>query len=492
VTQHRCSTAAAALLLGSVWLASGVRAADTGYQAEVTVKQVTRLDWEFVAASFSKEAARLPGDYDSTQQRYQLFVPKTYEASKNWPLIVFISPGDDPIGWRHWQKVCEDNDVLFCAAYGAGNNCPVGKRVRIVLDMLDDVRRQYRVDPDQTYLAGFSGGGRMACTIAFALPEYFGGVIPICGTNPLDQRPGMDYLRHRVQDRLSVAFVTGENDFNRKENEDLMYPYFQELSIRSRLWVVPKLGHGIPGADVLAEVHKWLEADLKRRRADAKEHAALTASPTEVLTSQEQARRLLETAEAELKKPERTYRAVTLLRGINARWGKSEAAEKAAAWLKEIADDPKRLKLVEEQGGAEERLILAAQGRSLEKFDQPRAALKAWALLAKNHPETDEGKKAADEAKRIRGVLAKTPYLGITFEGASTTVQGVETKGPADRAGVQPGDKVMKLGDTKVTSPADVLRVLQTSKPGDSLAVEIQRKGQTMAVTVEVRSVPAD
>ena len=91
----------------------------------------------------------------------------------------------------------------------------------------------------------------MACTIGFALPQYFGGVIAICGTNPL---PKLDYLRHRVHDRLSVAFVTGANDFNRKENEDFMFPLFQDLSIRSRLWVVPKLGHGIPGPDVLAAV----------------------------------------------------------------------------------------------------------------------------------------------------------------------------------------------------------------------------------------------
>src|SRR5262249_42580870 len=155
---------------------------------------------------------------------------------------------------------------------GAGNNCPIGQRARIVLDMLDDVRRHYRIDPDQKYLTGFSGGGRMACSIAFALPEYFGGVVPFCGTNPLNRQ---DYLRHRVQDRLSVAFVTGATDFNRKENEEFMAPLFHDLDIRSRLWIVPKLGHGVPGPDVLTEVLKWLVDDLPRRRADAKAHPGL-------------------------------------------------------------------------------------------------------------------------------------------------------------------------------------------------------------------------
>jgi hypothetical protein len=355
--------------------------------------------------------------------------------------------------------------------------------------MLDDVRRLYRVDPDQTYLGGFSGGGRMACTIAFALPEYFGGVVPICGTNPL---PSLDYLRHRVQDRLSVAFLTGATDFNRRENEDFMFPYFHELSIRSRLWIVPKMGHAIPGADILAEVQRWLDEDFKRRRADAKDRPGLSASPTEVPTSLTQAKRLLETAEEEFGRPERTYRGVALLQGINARWPKTEPAEKARALLKEISGDPKRLKLIEEQGGDEERLVLGAQARSLEKFGDSQAALKAWDLLAKNHAGTDDGKKAAEEAKRIRAVLARTPYLGVTFEGESTTVQAVRTKGPADQAGIQPGDKIVKLGDAKVANLAELRRALMTTKPGDSLAADVLRKGKTIEMTLEVGKVPAD
>jgi hypothetical protein len=480
------------LMTGIALISTQARAAETGYQAEVTVKQPTRLDWEFVASAFGKDAARLPNDYESTQQRYQFFAPKTYDASKNWPLIVFISPGDDPMGWKHWQKVCEEHDVLFCAPYGAGNNCPLGKRVRIVLDMLDDVRRQYRVDPDQTYVTGFSGGGRMACTIGFALPEYFGGVMPVCGTNPL---PKLDYLRLRVQDRLSVAFITGEKDFNRTENENVRFPFFQELSIRSRLWVVAKMGHSMPDTGVLGEALKFLDEDLKRRRADARERPGLAASPTEAPTSLSQAKHLLETAEEELKQPDQTFRAVAMLQGVKARWGKTEPAEKATALLKEIADDPKRLKLVEEQGGAEERLFLGAQARSEEKWGNlggTLSALKAWDLLAKQHPQFEEGKKAAGEAKRIREVLAKMPYLGVQFEGESTTVQSVATKGPADQAGLQTGDKVTKLGDMKVANLAELLRVVKTMKPGDALALEIQRKGKTMSVTVEVGKVPAD
>ena len=123
-------------------------------------------------AGISEELAGV----DQRRQRYLLSVPKAYKADLAWPLVVFVSPGDTPVGWRCWQKVCEGQGVLYCEAYGAGNNCPPGKRIHIALDMLDQVRHDYRVDPDQTYVSGFSGGGRLACTLGYSLPELFGGL----------------------------------------------------------------------------------------------------------------------------------------------------------------------------------------------------------------------------------------------------------------------------------------------------------------------------
>ncbi len=112
---------AGALLL----LVGGLAAAEppeSGFLPEVAVRLPTRLDWEFVASNFGPEETRLPADYESARQRYQLFVPPGYKPNRAWPLVVFLSPGDAPLGWRAWQKVCEDNDLFFCCAYGAGNN----------------------------------------------------------------------------------------------------------------------------------------------------------------------------------------------------------------------------------------------------------------------------------------------------------------------------------------------------------------------------------
>ena len=61
--------------------------AETGLMSEVTVREPTRLDWQAVAAPFGD--VRLPGDYDSRRQKYQLFVPPRYDEQQAWPLLVF-------------------------------------------------------------------------------------------------------------------------------------------------------------------------------------------------------------------------------------------------------------------------------------------------------------------------------------------------------------------------------------------------------------------
>jgi predicted esterase len=461
----------------------------TGYQEKVQISAPTRLDWKFAASAFGADAAKVPSDYDSRRQHYQLFVPRDYDPAKQWPLVVFVSPGDDPLGWRHWQKTCEKAGALFCAPYAAGNSCPVGQRTRIVLDMLDDVRRAYKIDPDQTYLTGLSGGGRMACTIAFALTEYFGGVAPVCGTNPL---PQLDALRHRVHDRLSVAFVTGETDFNRKENEAYMTPLFADLGIRSKLWVVPKMGHAMPPSDVLGEVYDWLAADLKHRREDVKAHPGLAVPEGDPPAPEKAAARQEEEAEAELKAPGRVWRGVSLLRAVVERWPNTDAADTARRRLKEVVGDEAKARAIQEEGGKDERDYLTAQAKALERFGDTRRAMQAWQALAKGQPDTPEGKKAAEEAKRLRAEVAATPYLGVGFGPNGLLVTEVVRRGPADKAGLTPGDKLLKLGGVKVATQEQMRAVLGKHKPGDKLDLEVERAGKVLMLSAEVGSPPAE
>jgi predicted esterase len=414
-----------------------------GYEGlqEVRVAAPTRIDWQFVWAG--KSSAAKPDDgYDSRKQHYLLYVPKNYDGAKAWPLVVFISPQNNPAAWRFWRKSCEDLGMLYCEAYDAGNNCPVDRRTRIVLDMLDDVRRDYRIDTDQTYLTGLSGGGRMACTIGYALPEYFAGVLPICGTNPLSKYA---YLRHRVHDRQSVAFVTGTGDFNRRENEDYMAPLFSGLDIRSKLWVVKDMGHTIPGPEVLTEVLKWLAADLPRRRADAKARPGLAVKPDEAPSAEQQAARLLENAKAEAKDQKRIWQAAAMAQGVVERWGKSDAAASARKFLKALESDPQQARLLKEQRDADER-----KEKSAREGVAKAARSRQWAEIERRIAKLPEAEKAAAMAVKKWGGM-------IALDDKSQAIAVVDLRGrkvaDGDLKELKPlkGLRQLILVDTKVT-----------------------------------------
>lgn len=470
------------VLFGAAW---GDEPA-TGLVSEVPVRLPTRLDWEFVAGAYGPEAARLT-DYDSDRQRYELFVPPAFKPGKTWPLVVFVSPGDDPLGWRSWEKVCEDADVFFCAAYGAGNGVPPGRRVRIVLDMLDDVRRRYPIDPARTYVAGFDGGATVACTLAFALPEHFGGVLTLAGG---DVQFRHDYLRQRARDRLSVAVITGADDPQRRTSELYLQPLLSELGIRARLWLAPRTGHEMPPSAVLTQAYSWLEEDLPRRRQDEKDRPKLAVGPDEAPTRRVQAERAVAAARADLRHPERTYRGAALLLGVVSRWDKTDAADEARELLARLRADPEPFRRLAEQGGKDERQALAARARALERLGQTSAARQAWETVSKLHPGTPEAEIATTAVERLTALRAATPYLGVQFEGQTTVVQSVVPHGPAARAGLRKGDQVRKVGEAATASLADLRGVLKTHKPGDRLPMELTRAGRDMTVTIEIGSPP--
>src|SRR5579871_4035522 len=125
-----------------------------GYHAKVAVSAPTRIDWTYTVGLRSLPGPApgwLPKEYDSTKQQYELFVPPSYDSKQSYPVVLFISPSPGPAGWHGWESVCKDNGVIFASPYDAGNGTRPGQmRFRIVLDVLDDIRRNYNTDLDRT------------------------------------------------------------------------------------------------------------------------------------------------------------------------------------------------------------------------------------------------------------------------------------------------------------------------------------------------------
>ena len=110
----------------------------------------------------------------------------------------------------------------------------------------------------------------------------------------------------------------------------------------------------------------------------------------------------------------------------------------------------------------------------------------------------DEAMRVADQLKTtgkvVRGRIAVSigqvtkdvsDSLGLPrAEGA--LVSSVEPGGPADKAGLQPGDIILKFNGAPVEADTDLPRMVGDTKPGTKATITVWRKGQSHDVPITV------
>lgn len=290
---------------------------DFAVQQSRSVTAVSSNDWVYALTGVSsvQPPRELAANYASHKQTYDFFGPIEPIDGVSFPLIIDISPQDRPKGWYYWEPICRNLGIIYATPRGMGNGHPMEHRVRAVLDVLNDVRQQFEIDPKRTYLVGFSGGGQVACQIAFRLPEYFGGVICI-GHSPIP--PHEPWLRQRWRDKMSLVLIAGEREAAYELNTHLAVPLFEAASIRTESFSIRRRGHVMPESEMLELACDWLEADINHREDVIKAFPAMSFN---IPPTREKWASLLKTeAKHRLQDPELLGTGLDQLKWITERW----------------------------------------------------------------------------------------------------------------------------------------------------------------------------
>jgi predicted peptidase len=124
---------------------------------------------------------------DGTTSPYVVFVPHNYDGTKEYPVILFLHGAGVEVGIGPAIKTREKNFPFITVIPQAetrgwqadGSN---GKRA---VAMLDEVMKEYKIDPKRQYLTGLSMGGSGTWSLAAAHPDRWAAIAPICfGGNP--------------------------------------------------------------------------------------------------------------------------------------------------------------------------------------------------------------------------------------------------------------------------------------------------------------------
>jgi serine protease DegQ len=86
-----------------------------------------------------------------------------------------------------------------------------------------------------------------------------------------------------------------------------------------------------------------------------------------------------------------------------------------------------------------------------------------------------------------------TPELAASFhldEAKGALIAGVVRGGPADRAGLKPGDVLLKIGGADVRNASGMLNLIAAFKPDEEVEMQVFRKGKPLALPVKLGKRP--
>jgi len=247
--------------------------------AELARRLLSPLTAARIPAILARSGKALaPQPIDLTRERFTVYAP-AHAPAGGYGLLVFVPPwevGGLPQGWA---PVLDRDGVIFVSAAASGNAAsPFSRRAPLALLAVANIMARYPVNPERVYVAGLSGGSRVAMRLALGYPDLFAGALLNAGSDPIDEGdpplpPANLFARFQASTRL--VYVTGARDFAVLDKDGASQQSMREgcvFNVDDE--VTPLVGHEAAGSGALARA---LDALARPPRPDPKRLAACRA-----------------------------------------------------------------------------------------------------------------------------------------------------------------------------------------------------------------------
>ncbi|MFH1419495.1 MAG: dienelactone hydrolase family protein [Planctomycetota bacterium] len=208
-----------------------------------------------------KKAKGSPGVQPQPQEQgervdpeWQVTLPDDFDESEKAPLIVALHPfgGNMEATTKRWKKAAAKFGAILMTPQGTfkmgDSNYHWGRNIDVIeeniMDAIDDVMDEHKVDKDKVVIVGFSQGAWASWFIGLRNPDVFAGVIPVAGRFPeVDNAT----LEGEELDDLRVVVMVGEDDNEMlvEANRDAV-KRLTKRGIKAKLRVYEDVGHDFP------------------------------------------------------------------------------------------------------------------------------------------------------------------------------------------------------------------------------------------------------
>ncbi len=247
----RSACLADAAARGCLWCVLALFA--SAHAESPTVERVATIAQLFDADEARDLARTLPAD-QAVKFRVRLPAKESGPAG----VMVFVKPvpsGEMPAAWI---ESFDRRRLGWISADDFGNDRPTAQRVLVAMMAVRLASEAATLDPHRIFIAGMSGGGRVASEIMTRFPRRFAGALYIVGAN--DHMPGEPLLS--LMKKRRFVFITGSRDFNRHEMRQVSTRYQRAGVTQVLLMDLPDYGHQYPDAGQVDQALDYLLAPV--------------------------------------------------------------------------------------------------------------------------------------------------------------------------------------------------------------------------------------
>jgi dienelactone hydrolase len=181
------------------------------------------------------------------EHTYSYYLPSSYKIEKKHPLlIVFDAQARGQLAVTKFKAAAEQFGYIVVGSNNARNGL---RDINPVINSLwEDVMGRFSIDQKRVYTAGFSGGARIAASLAI----YKGGIKGVIGC-----AGGMPSVGQEISKKFDFIGLIGLNDFNYQELRTLDKA-LTDNGFTNQLLTFEG-GHHWPSPEVLSKAIQWLD-----------------------------------------------------------------------------------------------------------------------------------------------------------------------------------------------------------------------------------------